>query len=433
MTTIISDDEREKQVLDLYYNQRKNTRDIAKILRISFTKIGNILKKEREREQRERERERENGNGKAEEQQQHHQIIPTTSATTSASASLSQTQLEDLSDKQKAVMAYKLYDQGKSPVQVATTLCLTAKEATAYYQDFWKLKRLYQLYQIYPEIEHSLPSFLKLFKGLKKHGLNPQNVEWYVDAMNIGMKLEDLSPDYENLQSENENLYNHHQNLQYEHLQLQQNIRDQTSEFEAKKKAMREEISNLAYTRDELQKSVNNLGESMAELYDKKASLEEFVYKFRSTNDKYNRIKNAVKEHVNRFWSQALREPDKKMLTSIVLSSVIEALRENPERYIIIFNDNNNNDSNHISEQQGAVLEMSQRLASSLIERLVNDTMASLEAQAESKAENTELDIAEDIVETESTDKDVVAKADDTQATAAEEEEKTNSKDNKAQ
>jgi hypothetical protein len=49
---------------------------------------------------------------------------------------------------------------------------------------------------------------LKLFKGLKKHGLNAQNVEWYVDAMNIGMKLEDLEPDYENLQNDNENLYN---------------------------------------------------------------------------------------------------------------------------------------------------------------------------------------------------------------------------------
>ena len=70
MTTIFSDDEREKQVLDLHYNQRKNTRDIAKIMRMSFTKIGSILKKERER----RERERENGNGKAEQ----HQIIPTT-------------------------------------------------------------------------------------------------------------------------------------------------------------------------------------------------------------------------------------------------------------------------------------------------------------------------------------------------------------------
>ena len=76
MTTIISDDEREKQVLDLHYNQRKNTRDIAKIMRMSFTKIGSILKKERERRERERE-----GNGKAEQQQ--HQIIPT-----SASASV---------------------------------------------------------------------------------------------------------------------------------------------------------------------------------------------------------------------------------------------------------------------------------------------------------------------------------------------------------
>ena len=111
MTTIISDDEREKQVLDLHYNQRKNTRDIAKIMRMSFTKIGSILKKERER--RERERERENGNGKAVEQQ--HQIIPTT--TSSAIPSLSAAALDELTDKQKTAIAYRLYDLGKSPVQ----------------------------------------------------------------------------------------------------------------------------------------------------------------------------------------------------------------------------------------------------------------------------------------------------------------------------
>src|SRR5918912_327696 len=113
MTTIISDDEREKQVLDLYYNQKKNTRDIAKIMRISFTKITNILKKDREQKEREGQKKKldyhnnnynnidnsnssyydggNNGNGKAEPQQ--HQIIP---------LSLSQTQLEELNDKQKA-------------------------------------------------------------------------------------------------------------------------------------------------------------------------------------------------------------------------------------------------------------------------------------------------------------------------------------------
>src|SRR5919109_804640 len=83
--TIFSEDEIEKQVIDLYFNQKKKTRDVAKIMRISFTKISNILKKERERQQRERERENGNGNGNGKaEQQQYHQIIPTITAASSA-------------------------------------------------------------------------------------------------------------------------------------------------------------------------------------------------------------------------------------------------------------------------------------------------------------------------------------------------------------
>jgi hypothetical protein len=57
--------------------------------------------------------------------------------------------------------------------------------------------------------------------------------------MNIGMKLEDLEPDYENLQSENENLYNQYGNLKYEYFQLERSIRSQTKDFEIKKKAMK--------------------------------------------------------------------------------------------------------------------------------------------------------------------------------------------------
>ena len=37
--------ERERVVLDLYYNQGKNTRDIAKEARMSFRDIGIILNK----------------------------------------------------------------------------------------------------------------------------------------------------------------------------------------------------------------------------------------------------------------------------------------------------------------------------------------------------------------------------------------------------
>jgi murein endopeptidase len=47
---------------------------------------------------------------------------------------------------------------------------------------------------------------VKLFKELKKQGLNSQNIGWYADALTVGaMKLPDVSEEYENLKSDNEN------------------------------------------------------------------------------------------------------------------------------------------------------------------------------------------------------------------------------------
>ena len=62
-------------------------------------------------------------------------------------------------------------------------------------------------------------------------------------------------------------------------------------------------------------------------------------------------------------------------------------MRERPERYNIIFNDDTSN-----SEKQNAVLEVANTLANSVIERSVNQIMHTLESQAEteSEAEDTE-------------------------------------------
>ena len=96
---------------------------------------------------------------------------------------------------------------------------------------------------------------------------------------------------------------------------------------------------------------------------------------------------HILSDQGNKFWSQALKEPDKKMVLSIVLSAVTNALRERPERYNIIFNDDTSN-----SEKQNAVLEVANTLANSVIERSVNQIMHTLESQAEteSEAEDTE-------------------------------------------
>jgi hypothetical protein len=59
---------------------------------------------------------------------------------------------------EKATQAYKLFSQGKKPVEVAIQLSLSEKEATRYYTEYWKLKRLYSLYHIHHESKGNLIS-----------------------------------------------------------------------------------------------------------------------------------------------------------------------------------------------------------------------------------------------------------------------------------
>ena len=106
-----------------------------------------------------------------------------------------------------------------------------------------------------------------------------------------------------------------------------------------------------------------------------------------------------------------------------MLSLMTEALRQQPERYNMIFDGNNNTNDYTNNERQNAMLAVAQTLANSLIERLVNQTMETLESNTEPGAK------AEDTKSTE-----VVAKAEvkDTEAAAAEEETKPEEEANKA-
>ena len=154
---MLSNVEKEKLVIDLYYNQRKNVRQIAQEARISFREIGTVLKK--------KEAAAVNGDGGG------------NGNGIRVAMDNQQQQLGNGSShfNQKSTQAYKLFSEGKKPVEVAVQLRLSEKEATRYYTEYWRLKRLNQLYEIYPQIRCYLPSFLNLHKALKRKGLtNPQ-------------------------------------------------------------------------------------------------------------------------------------------------------------------------------------------------------------------------------------------------------------------
>ena len=122
-------DERRKRVIDLYFNQHKTYAEIAEIEHISPRYIHAVIKEEEARRQK----------------NEHKQYQ------------------EGISSK-----AYKLYSEGKQPVEVAIELNLREPEATKLYREYWKLKRLLKLNSVYEEIGDDITYFVKLYKLAKK-------------------------------------------------------------------------------------------------------------------------------------------------------------------------------------------------------------------------------------------------------------------------
>jgi hypothetical protein len=86
---------------------------------------------------------------------------------------------------------------------VAIQLSLSEKEATRYYIEYWKLKRIYGLYQIYQESKGDLSYILKLCRLAKRQGITADNIEWFVNLVEIGIyKIPDLQKQYAKLQDQ---------------------------------------------------------------------------------------------------------------------------------------------------------------------------------------------------------------------------------------
>src|SRR5215217_2049849 len=104
--SIMTRKERERLVLELYYNQGKTIREIAKEARMSFRDIGAILNKPVE-EKTEGIKQQENAEENCEqEQEQQHLSL--------------------------AAKAYKLFSDRKTPLEVAIELNLRESEATKF-------------------------------------------------------------------------------------------------------------------------------------------------------------------------------------------------------------------------------------------------------------------------------------------------------------
>ncbi|MGB8035600.1 MAG: hypothetical protein WCF03_17435 [Nitrososphaeraceae archaeon] len=260
-------EERLRRVLE-HHSQGMGTREIAKLLHMSFTDIGKILKaadKEKESEQQ-------------------------------------RTRQEFLSSK-----AYKLFSEGKTPVQVAIDLNIRASEAIIFQREYWDLKGLHNLNQIYEEIKDDIWHLVNLWKSVKVAGMGVPHIITLLKVANndlstLEYRCSSLKQKVNSLQEQERNLYNQ--------------VTQEGSNLEYYRVACRREIANFESLRD------------------RRMKVEALATHFESNNSEYVKINRSVEEKVHATLSNV------KVLLSLALFCIIESIKENPDKYSPLFYEN---------------------------------------------------------------------------------------------
>src|SRR5215211_3815084 len=157
----ISREEKEKLVVDLYFNQGKTFRYIAQYLRLSFTYISQIVKKHQD------EIDGKNSNNN--------------NTKTTEKSSRPPQQLS-LSSK-----AYKLFYKGMSAVEVAIKLDISESQATQFRLEYWRLKGLDILESLHVRTKGKVFSLWKLYKELVIEG--GMSIEEVANVISTGLNI----------------------------------------------------------------------------------------------------------------------------------------------------------------------------------------------------------------------------------------------------
>ena len=274
--------EREQTVLSLY-NQGKTIRDIAREVRISFRDIGVVLKKEEEKMEKEKQRTRFENN------------MTSTEGDNSQGTNSSSTQ------------AYKLFSQGRTPVEVAIELDLNEKQVTKHYMEYWKLKGMYKLNLIHDEIKDDIAYFAKLYRLSKAAGNTPEDV---VSLLNIANN--DLPA------------------LENKYKKLQRNVNElESKELDASitLEDLKSQIQNANQMLDSYHLSCEKEVRKMFQLHRQNIILNALLRQFKNSDENYLKIRYAAKQAVESVLS------DSRQLLKFAILSLIESLSADPIKF----------------------------------------------------------------------------------------------------
>src|SRR6476646_11878069 len=121
-----------------------------------------------------------------------------------------ETSKEQAEKMSQSTQAYKLFSEGKSPVQVAIALNIREPEVARFYVEYWRLRQLYSLNKIYEEIKDDIGPFVRLYTLAKVARMDTPSVIRLLEIANndlqsVEYKCERRKRDLDSLEADNRN------------------------------------------------------------------------------------------------------------------------------------------------------------------------------------------------------------------------------------
>ena len=279
--SMVVDTDEKRRIIELYFNQGKTIREICRIMGKSSHDIIPVTKLHRTRMLQNYAQA--NGEQSDVVQLEQDRVIPN-------------------------VKAYKLFDEGKSPLEVAAELNLPGPQVQQYYGEYLNMRRMHSLVTIYHKNPDSMGYFLKLFRLGKEKGVTPEQI----------MNLVQMADSIHKLQEELQRLQSEISDTSTRKLEGQKELND-----------LHGEIINTKEKLDSVKMTFNIKYEELKEVCSQTQKLHNYVERFIEGQD-YQELQFVVRNEVEKTLL------DNKELLQNALFSILLALRNHPDRYFII-------------------------------------------------------------------------------------------------
>jgi hypothetical protein len=273
-----------RKIIDLYFNQRKSIREVCRIMGKSSHDVIPIIKTHRLH------------------------IVPKNIPDNEELAAQEKNRTGQKARVIPNVKAYKLFSEGKTPVEVSAKLNLPGPQVRQFYIEYWELRHMHKLSTIYQENKNSIGYSLRILKLARKDGLTPEQV---VDLLKTANNIQDLQEKFQHLQKKI--------------------IDMEASEFSSKEqlRSLQEDMWSAKAHLSNVQEASKVKYAELMEICSQTQKLENYIKQFKNSHN-YQEIEQIITDKV-----KGIIENEKRLLEH-ALVAVIKALRNDPDRYLLI-------------------------------------------------------------------------------------------------